>query len=78
MHDGKGWLRIFTVIAACTTACALATMSAAGQGQGERVTRLAISEQVSPVEPLAPSLGTVIAARGFSAGRPVSDHSQPS
>ena len=54
MHDGKGSLRIFTTIAACTTACALATMGAAGQGQGERVTRPAISEQVSPVEPLAP------------------------
>ena len=57
MQDSRARLRMFTVIAACITAAVLSPLStplAAGLGQGERITRPVISEQVSPLEPIAP------------------------
>src|SRR5688572_13271726 len=57
MQDNKARLMMFTVIAACITASVLSLLStplAAGLGQGERITRPTISEQVSPLERIAP------------------------
>ncbi len=54
MQDNKARRTMFTVLAACITTSVLTTPLATGQGQGERITRPAVSEQASPLEPIAP------------------------
>ena len=54
MQDSKARLTIFAILAACITASVVTTLLAAGQGQGERVARPAVSEKASPLEPIAP------------------------
>ncbi len=53
------------VVAACLTAPALATLLAAGLMQGERISRPVISEQISPLEPIAPAARDGYRGEGF-------------
>src|SRR4029450_9701499 len=65
MRNNSTSLAMFPVVAACITAPALATLPAAGLVQGERISRPAISAQVSPLEPTAPAARDGHRGRGF-------------
>ena len=76
MQHNRTSLAMFPVVAWCITAPALATLLAAGLMQGERISRPGISEQISPLEPIAPAARVAIVARVFFENRLVSDHFQ--
>lgn len=65
MQDNKARLTMFTVLAACITASLLTTLLAAAQGQSERIARPAVSEQASPLEPIAPVAQDFHRGEGF-------------
>lgn len=54
MQDSKTRLTRLAVLAACITTSLLTIPLATGAGQGERITKPVISENSSPLEPLAP------------------------
>jgi dipeptidyl aminopeptidase/acylaminoacyl peptidase len=54
MQDNKTRLTMLAVLAACITTSVLTTPLATGAGQGERITRPVVSEEASPLEPIAP------------------------
>lgn len=54
MRDNTTRLTMLAVLAASVTASVLATPRVTGAGQGERITRPAVSEKASPFEPIAP------------------------
>lgn len=54
MQDNRARLTMLAVLAACITTSVLTTPLATGAGQGERITRPAVSEKASPIEPIAP------------------------
>jgi len=66
---------MFPFVAWCIAAPALATLLATGLMQGERISRPGISEQISPLEPIAPAARDGYRSQGFLR-KPVSDHFQ--
>ena len=65
MQNNRTSLAMLPLVAACITAPALATLLAAGLMQGERISRPAISEQTSPLEPIAPVARDGYRGKGF-------------
>lgn len=54
MQDNGARLTLLAVLAACITTSVLTAPLATGLGQTERITRPAVSENASPLQPLAP------------------------
>jgi dipeptidyl aminopeptidase/acylaminoacyl peptidase len=54
MQDNRVRVTIFTLLVAGITTSVLITPLVTGLGQGERITRPAVSEKASPLEPIAP------------------------
>ena len=65
MQNNRASLAMLPLVAACIMAPALATLLAAGLMQGERISRPAISEQTSPLEPIAPVASDGYRGEGF-------------
>ena len=65
MQNNRTSVAMLPLVAVCITAPALATLLAAGLMQGERISRPAISEQTSPLEPIAPVASDGYRGEGF-------------
>ena len=65
MQNDKARLTVLAILTACLTTFVLTTPRTAGAGQEGRITRPAVSEKASPVEPIAPVAHDGYRGQGF-------------